>query len=100
LIRKTIQRIPGFIPIATTNIKNNIKKNFWEEVIAYFPFTTILLLDISKRKTLTCMLNKISKTIQLERPQCYYYEWEAFIKYAVGMVSDGMIYIPSCIKIG
>jgi hypothetical protein len=39
--------------------------------------------------------SKISEAIQ-----CWYWCWEGFIKYAVEMTSDGMIYIPSFIMIG
>jgi hypothetical protein len=46
------------------------------------------------------MDNEVNKTIQFERLQCLYYWWEWFMKHALEMASDGMIYIPSFMKIG
>jgi hypothetical protein len=78
-------------------MKQYYNKNFWEELIVYFPFTIILISDTTSRKnTLVCM----RKTIWFGRLQCWYYWWEWFMKYAVEMVSGGMIWVPSFMKIG
>jgi hypothetical protein len=45
--------------------------NFWEQLITYYSFTTM-----------------------------YYYEWEGFMKYAVGLVSGAIIYIPRFMLLG
>jgi hypothetical protein len=44
-------------------------KKFWEELIAYIPFTKIWVSDITIRKiaALVCMRNEANKTIQFER---------------------------------
>jgi hypothetical protein len=57
------------------------KENFWEELIAYFPFAAILV----------CMRNEVSKTTQFGRLNCYYC--------TVHTASDGMIHMPSFMKI-
>jgi hypothetical protein len=52
-------------------------ENFWEEQIAYFPFTVILLSDTASRE----------KTLVRNA-------------YTVDIASDGMICIPNYIKFG
>jgi hypothetical protein len=48
--------------------KRNIYKKFCEELIAYFPFTVILVSDTtSRKKALVYTRNKINKTIQSGR---------------------------------
>jgi hypothetical protein len=78
-------------------IKNN--KKFWEELIVYFSFTVTLVSDgASRNKTLVCIHNEVNTTIQFGRLECWYYWLEWFMRYTVGMVSDGMIYTPSFMK--
>jgi hypothetical protein len=49
-------------------------KQYWEEQIAYFPVTAILVSDtINRNKTVLCARNEVSKTIQFGRLQCWYY---------------------------
>jgi hypothetical protein len=36
-------------------------KKFWEELVAYFPFTVILISDTSRKKTLVCMRNEFKQ---------------------------------------
>jgi hypothetical protein len=45
------------------------------------------------------MLIEVSKTIQVERLQSWYYWLEWFMRYTVDMTSGGMIYIPSFMKL-
>jgi hypothetical protein len=47
-------------------------RKFWEELIAYFPFTVILVSDTSRKKTLVCMRNEFNKTKKFWRLQCCY----------------------------
>jgi hypothetical protein len=46
------------------------------------------------------MHNEVSIRIQFEMLQCWYYGWEVFIKYAIEMASDGLIYVPSFMEMG
>jgi hypothetical protein len=83
------------------NNNNNNNKKFWREQIANFLFIVIWVSDtIRRKKTLVCMRNEVNKTIQFERLQCWYYWSEWLMKYAVGMASGGVIYIPSLMTIG
>jgi hypothetical protein len=36
-------------------------KKYWEELIAYFPFTVIGVSDTSRKKTLAYMRNEVKK---------------------------------------
>jgi hypothetical protein len=63
---------------------------FWEELIAYIPFTTILVSDTSIKETLVCTYNEVNKTILFWRLQCWYYRWGLFTKYTVERASGGM----------
>jgi hypothetical protein len=55
------------------NIKRNISyinNKLWEELIAYFSFTAILVSDRSTKKTLVYMRNEANKTTKFGRLQC------------------------------
>jgi hypothetical protein len=55
------------------NFKLNVcmNKKFWEELITCLPFTETLVSDMaSRKKTLMCMHNEVTKTIQFGRLQC------------------------------
>jgi hypothetical protein len=54
-----------------------LSEMFWEELIAYFPFTV--------------MRNEDNRTIQFGRLQCWYYWWERFMRYTIEMASSGTI---------
>jgi hypothetical protein len=56
----------------TQNLQNYNRK-IWEELITYFPFTSILISGTSKKKTLVCMRNEVNKIMQYLRLQCWYY---------------------------
>jgi hypothetical protein len=75
--------------------RNN--KNFWEELIAYFPFTTIWVSDtISRKKTSVCVGKEVNKA----RLQWWFYWCELIMKYTIEMASDGMIYKLGLMTIG
>jgi hypothetical protein len=47
-------------------------KKFWEELIAYFPFTVILVFVMTSiKKTLVYIHNEVKKTSQFWRLQCW-----------------------------
>jgi hypothetical protein len=46
---------------------------FWEELIACFPFTVILVFHTSRKKTVLCIRNEVNETAQYGRLQCWYY---------------------------
>jgi hypothetical protein len=48
-------------------------KNFSEELIAYFPFTVLLVSDKRRKKNLVSMCNEVNKTIIFGRLQCWFY---------------------------
>jgi hypothetical protein len=88
------------IRIIVLTESNNYKK-FWEELMAYFHFTIIWVSDTtSRKKTVVCMRNEVSKTIRFGSLQCWYYWWEFFMKCTIEMASEGMIYVPHFMKIG
>jgi hypothetical protein len=94
------QKIEVFITNIVRNSNRTNNKKFWEELIAYFSFTVILVSDTANRKkTLLYMRNEVSKTIPFVRLNCWYYWWSWCRRYTVEMALDGMIYIPSFIKI-
>jgi hypothetical protein len=73
-------------------LRNYTNKNVWEELIAYFPFTVIVVSDTTyRKKTLVCMRNEVNKAIQVWRLQCRYYGWEWFMEYTVEIISDGIL---------
>jgi hypothetical protein len=47
-------------------------KKLLEELVTYFPVTTIWVFE-QVEKTLVCVCNGVSKTIQFERLQWWYY---------------------------
>jgi hypothetical protein len=49
-----------------------------------------LNIDTSRKETLVCMRIEVSKTVQFERLQCWCYEWEGFMNYAIEMVSSDL----------
>jgi hypothetical protein len=55
--------------------RKTLNKKFWEELIAYFPFTVISVCNTSRKKTLVCMCNEVNQTT-FERLQYWYYWWE------------------------
>jgi hypothetical protein len=68
------QKIELFITNIVRNSNPTNNKKFWEEPIAYFPFTVNLASDTaSRKKTLLSVRNEVSKTIQFGRLQCWYY---------------------------
>jgi O-methyltransferase involved in polyketide biosynthesis len=72
-------------------------KKFWEELFTHIPFSVILVFDTaSRKKSLICMRNEVSKTIQFGR---LHGMMELFMKCAVKMASDGMIYISNFMKV-
>jgi hypothetical protein len=48
------------------------EKKLWEELIAYFPFTTVWIPDTTSKQPLVCVRNELDTTIQSERLQCWY----------------------------
>jgi hypothetical protein len=47
------------------NDKEENNMEFWQEIMTYFPFTAILLSDMTRtQKSLLCMRNDVSKTMQ------------------------------------
>jgi hypothetical protein len=79
----------------------DINKKFSEELIAYFPFTIILVSDKTcTKKTWVHIHNEVKKTIQYWRLQCFYYWWSWFMRYTVGMASDGITCKPKFMNIG
>jgi hypothetical protein len=49
-------------------------KKFWEELIAYFPFTVILVSDTIRRKKASVrMRNEVNKKVQFGKLQCSFY---------------------------
>jgi hypothetical protein len=77
-----------------------INNKFWEELIVYFPFSTVWIFDTGRKETLVCMRNEVSKTIQFERLQWWCYEWERSMKYTIEMASNGLTYMPSFMEMG
>jgi hypothetical protein len=55
---------------------------------------------MSKNKTLVCNCNDVYKTIQFERPQCWYYWRQGFMVYTVEMGLGAKIYVLNFMKIG
>jgi hypothetical protein len=73
----------------------SINNKLWEQVVAYFPISTIWVFNRRDENTWICTLNEVSTMIQSEMLQCWYYWKERFMKYTVEMASGIVIYKPS-----
>jgi hypothetical protein len=84
--------------LAVTYLQDEEYKKFWEELLTHFPFNVRVILvsdTASKKKSLICMRSEDSKTIQFGR---LHGMMELFMKCAVKMTSDGIIYISNFMK--
>jgi hypothetical protein len=63
---------PQPVPIPT-ELSRLLNKKFWEDPVAYFPFTTICVFDATgwKKKVLLCMHNEVCKTVRETGAGCY-----------------------------
>jgi hypothetical protein len=85
-----------YLPKTTQMLKQEV---LWKPT-AFFPSTVIWVsVARNRKKTLVYMRNEVNKRIQFGRIQCWYYWWEWFMKYTIEMTTDGVIYVPSFMKI-
>jgi hypothetical protein len=87
----------------------NVKKKFWEELIAYFPWygTDHIENDSSNNSSIACVFATAvtflpSRCLATKRGYTYRHTdwWEGFFNYVIEVGSGAVIHVPSFIKIG